>query len=255
MQRLRPANSKIDPFMAAINRNSLVWPTLFATAGLGILIGLGTWQLQRLNWKNDLVATIEARVDAEPLPLQQVLLRAESGDDIRYMRVRAEGAFEPEKEIHLYTVIDGRAGWLVYAPFAVGDRVLVVNRGFVPEENRDRGTRSPIPAEPLEITGLVRLSEAQTMFVPDNEPERNNWFWRDLDGMAAAFGQSADDIYPFFVDLQLPGPEDDLPRPGTTRIKLSNRHLSYAITWFGLAAGLAGIYLAFVITQKKREPE
>jgi surfeit locus 1 family protein len=228
-----------------------------AAIALAIMLALGAWQVERLAWKNELIATIDARVNAAPIPLPEMLDDARTGGDIRYLRITATGEFDFDKEIYLFTFNEQGPGRLVFSPFATDQGVLIVNRGFVPETNRDSSLR-PDTGDALQgpttIAGLARIPERQTAFVPDNEPTTNNWYWRDLDGMAVTFGVAPEKVVPFFLDLQLPAPEGGLPMPGLTRIELSNRHLEYAITWFGLAAVFMVIFVVFLRKQLRQTP-
>ena len=121
-----------------------------------MLIGLGVWQLQRLHWKEGLIAEIETRTKGEPIGLDQAIAIAREGRDPSYYRVNVEGRFDHAKELYLYAVSEGRAGWHVITPLTTGDgEVVLIDRGFVPDElknpasraqGRDRAARSPSPA-------------------------------------------------------------------------------------------------------------
>lgn len=220
------------------------------------MVALGAWQLERLAWKNELVATIDSRVAAPPIPLSDMLGEARSGADIRYLRVSASGQFDLEREIYVYSFDEQGVGWLVYSPFVTDRGVVIVNRGFVPDGNRDPASRRDVAARPgsASITGLARVPGRQTMFVPDNNLSANNWYWNDLEAMAAEFEIPPENVLPFFLDLQSPAPAGGLPRPGTTRVELTNRHLEYAITWFGLAAAFVVIFVVFLWKQVRPTP-
>lgn len=221
------------------------------------MLALGAWQVDRLAWKNELVATIDGRVNAAPIPLGEVLDNARAGGDIRYLRTMTIGEFEFDKEIYLFAFNEQGPGWLVFSPFVTDLGILIVNRGFVPETNRDPSSRSDTGDALLgqtTVTGLARVPEQQTAFVPDNEPTTNNWYWRDLEAMAVVFGVMPEKVVPFFLDLQMPAPEGGLPVPGVTRIELPNRHLEYAITWFGLAAVFVVIFVVFLRKQLRQSP-
>jgi len=228
-----------------------------AAIALAIMLALGVWQLDRLAWKNELVATIDARVDAAPVRLSEMLGDARAGGDIRYRRISATGEFDFEKEIYHFTFNEQGPGWLVFSPFVTDQAVLIVNRGIVPEEYRDPASR-PVAGDerrgPVSITGLARMPEQQTSFVPDNDIAGNNWYWRDLEAMAAEFDIAPESVVPFYLDLQSPAPEGGLPVPGGTRVELSNRHLEYAITWFGLAAVFVIIFVVFLRKQLRQSP-
>ncbi len=122
----------------------LVLFTLFMAAGLALLIGLGVWQLQRLEWKEGLIAKIEARVHAPPVTLKEAVARARAGEDISYLRVKTEGRFDHGKERYVYAVTDEGVGWHVITPLATPDgEVVLIDRGIVPDAAQ--GPRDPAP--------------------------------------------------------------------------------------------------------------
>ena len=156
--------------------------TLCSAAALAVLIGLGVWQLQRLQWKEGLIAEIEARSHAEPISLKEAVTREQTGEDVSYVRVRVDGKFDNGKERYLFAVSDGAPGWHVITPLTTsgGDRVLI-DRGFVPDAFKDPASRPQGElTDAVTVTALARPSETQGVFIPNNEPERNRWFWRDL---------------------------------------------------------------------------
>ncbi|MGE0700655.1 MAG: SURF1 family protein [Hyphomicrobiaceae bacterium] len=227
----------------------LLWPTVFMIVTLAVLLGLGTWQLQRKAWKDGLIAQIAARTTAPPIPLDAALARVAKGEDLEYARIRVRGRWLGSSEVHLWVASSAGPGWHVYAPLATGGHVLVVNRGFVPDARRDPATR-PEPASPnatrdVELVGLLRKPEVKSYFTPDNNPTRNIWYWRDLDGMARAMRLEPGTLAPFFVDAEAAGSAPvPAPQGGVTRLDIPNSHLQYAVTWYGLAATLIGVYAA-----------
>lgn len=231
----------------------LVWPTLFALGSLAVLVGLGTWQLERKRWKEDLLAKIAARVQGDPVPLSRAEQLARSGGDIEYLHVSASGRFHHDKERYLYAPAPSGLGWHVYTPLEVAPgRVAWVNRGFVPNERKapEQRAAGQVTGE-SEVRGLVRAPARRNTFTPDNDVARNLWYWPDVAAMtASAFGAASIEALPFVVDADArPEPPGGLPKGGVTRIALSNRHLEYAVTWYGIALTLIGVYLAFAINR------
>ena len=232
----------------------LILLTVLSTAALAVLIGLGLWQLQRLQWKEGLIAEIEARVNAEPVSLKEAVARANAGEDVSYLRVRAEGKFDNTKERYFFTVSDGTPGWHVITPLETPDgETVLVDRGFVPDALREPAARPQGElGDAVTVTALARPPETQGLFVPDNEVERNRWFWRDLNAMTRSmFGDGAKNVAPFFLEgekSEIPG---GWPRGGETRLDLPNNHLQYAITWFLLALCLVVIYVIYVRARLK----
>lgn len=230
---------------------SLFWPSVFWLSLFLVLVALGTWQIQRLHWKEGLIARLEATVTGPPsdLPGAQAAL-----DRMEFRHVKFTGTFLNDDELFRHAIAaDGRAGFYVVTPFrlANGDIVLV-NRGFVPQDRRDPATRAAGQiAGTTSVTGLLRLPEpAASWFTPANEPDKNLWFTTDLAAMAAA--RHLDHVMPFYVDadaVPLPG---GYPVGGQTTPKLPNNHLQYALTWYGLAA-VCLIYYALIIRRWRRE--
>jgi surfeit locus 1 family protein len=219
---------------------------------LALLVGLGVWQIQRLAWKEGLIAEIETRTKAPPVDLPEAIATARSGSDVSYLRVKADGHFLNDRERYLFAVADGTVGWDVITPLKTADGdVLLVNRGFVPDALRDPSSREQGEPEGLvTVTGLARTPETQGSFTPDNEPARNRWFWRDLPSMAASMfpGESVK-LAPFFLDAEKSDVPEGWPLGGQTRLDLPNNHLQYAITWFALAAAIAALYVYYVVSR------
>ena len=246
--------------MAADLKRSRFWTPGFvllmlgALAALVVLLALGTWQVQRLAWKEDLIATIEARRAGEPRTADALLAEYDLAGDVEYMPVRLRGVFAPE-EVYAHATMRGEAGWHVLAPLYLPDgRVAVVNRGFVPDGLRAPATRpeSAPPREPVEVVGLARNPqfEKPNGFVPDNDLPDRLFYWKDFDALRLLLGLPEDRALPFLIDVA-ETPDGVLPRGGTTVISLPNNHLGYAVTWFGIAAALVGVVGSLVVQRRK----
>lgn len=233
-----------------MSRKGFLWFTLFTLAALALLVGLGVWQLQRLAWKEGLIAAIAASAKGPPVTLAEAVEAARAGKNPSYYRVRVTGTFDNGKERYLYALSgDGEPGWHVITPFNTdAGELVLIDRGFVPESLRDPSTRSAGQLEgEVEVTGLVRLPEAQGLFTPDNEPEANRWFWRDLNGMTfSMFPAATMEPVPFFLEAEKSDVPGGFPQGGQTRLELPNNHLQYAITWFLLAGAVLVIYIVRV---------
>lgn len=222
-------------------------PSLMTAAGLALLLGLGIWQLQRLDWKSGLISTIEAQMalPVSPLPLEKIDPEAWS-----YRKAQVTGRFHHDKEIHMYAANSvGKPGYLIITPLERTEGGFVFfNRGWTPLDKRMPAARQQGQIEgPVTLTGLGRKPWTQKTFVADNEPQANIWFYGDLDGMAKFLGIVH--YAPLFLEA------DDTPNPGgyplggQSRIKISNDHLSYALTWFSLAIALILVYGIYVAEQ------
>ncbi|QKV18873.1 SURF1 family protein [Oricola thermophila] len=223
---------------------------LLSLVALAILVSLGNWQVRRLAWKQDLLATIDARIHADPVPLAEALERMRAGEDIEYLPVSVRGTFLPNGEQHVLSTWKGVSGWNIYQPLRLeGGAILFVNRGFVPYDRKEPETRpESLAAGEQELTGLARLplDEKPSFLVPENDIAKNQYHWKDIVAMTAAAGLAAETVVPLFVDA---GPYDDpahLPIGGVTNIDLPNNHLQYAATWYGLALALAGVVGVFL---------
>ncbi|MBC7283561.1 SURF1 family protein [Hoeflea sp.] len=220
---------------------------LLLPVALAVLVSLGTWQVQRLHWKEDLLASIEQRRQAEPLDVAGIEAAHAAGESIDYRAARASGTFLHDKERHFFATFQGQSGYYLYTPLELDDgRLLFVNRGFVPYDRKEAATRpeSLVSGEQL-ITGLARsrLAEKPSFMVPENDETGNIFYWKDLDRMAASTGLPEGQVLPFFLDADATPVPGGLPRGGVTVIDLPNSHLQYAITWYGLALALVGVSL------------
>jgi surfeit locus 1 family protein len=217
---------------------------------LVILLSLGTWQLYRLQWKEHLLAEIEARRHAPPAALSDVEKRASAGADIDYLPATVSGAFDHGHEQYFFATDAGDVGYFVYTPLTLADgRTVFVNRGFVPDALKDPARRAGGQiTSTVTISGLARatLDGKPSWVVPDNEPTKQLYFWKDLDAMAANAGVRKEKLLPFFIDADATPNPGGWPKGGVTQLDLPNNHLSYAFTWYGLAAVLVVVsVLAF----------
>lgn len=242
-----------------LRQAKLVWPTLATLAAFCVLLGLGTWQLERKRWKEDLLAKIADRVAAEPLPVARAAELIRGGSDVEYMHVSAAGRFHHDKERYLYFPAPSGLGWHVYTPLEVAPaRIIWVNRGLVPDASKAPAARraGQVPGE-IVVRGLVRVPQGKTLFTPQNDVAGNLWYWPDIPALtASAFPPGAAvTAQPFTIEADAePAPPGGLPKGGVTRISLPNRHLEYAVTWYGIALTLIGVYLAFAISRLQAAP-
>jgi len=234
------------------NARGLILPAILSLGALAVLIGLGVWQLERLAWKNDLLARVEARTKAPvtPIPPENEWKKVNFEND-EYRRVVAAGTFRHDREILVYTVASeqpGRyagPGFFVLTPLELPSGAsVIVNRGFVPLDRKDAGTRKEGQvAGPVNVTGLLRMPEDAGYFAPSNDPARNAWYRRDPVEIARVL--KLERAAPFTIDADAAANPGGLPQGGSTRVNFSNNHLQYAVTWFGLALALIGVFAAF----------
>jgi surfeit locus 1 family protein len=234
-------------------------PTIFAIVGIAILAGLGLWQLDRKVWKENLIAAMTERLAREPadLPARDRWAHLLQGRE-EFARVGFPAEFLPGQEALVYSAgsalrpdVKG-AGYFVFAPARLaGGSLVIVNRGFVPLDRKDAASRAEgAPHGSVDIVGIVRWPETRGLFTPADDVAGNVWYLRDIAAIAAAKKWPA--AAPFYIDQESPVPPGGLPLPGKLQVNLPDNHLQYAITWFGLALALAGVYLVWVIRRLRR---
>ncbi|MEN2785980.1 SURF1 family protein [Sphingomonas qilianensis] len=214
------------------------------------LLALGTWQVQRRAWKLDLIARVDARLKAPPVPAPAL---ADTED--AYSRVSATGRFLPGKDSFVQASTVQGPGWWVMTPLrveALGDkrapRTILINRGYVAERRA-----APVPTERVTITGLLRLTEPKGGFLRSNDPVAQRWHSRDVAAIAARQGLT--DTAPYFIDADAAGNAPGQPVGGLTVVKFPNSHLVYAITWYVLAMmTAAGFYYWITLVRRRGRP-
>lgn len=231
---------------------ALVWPAIVAALAFAILLGLGFWQLERLAWKEALIARVESRVHAPaaPLPSESEWRKLDAEAD-EYRRVTARGRFHHDKEAHVYTVVSEKPGryagpgyWVMTPLELESGAFVIVNRGFVPLDRRDAASRAQGQVEGVvSVTGLLRMPEEGSYFLPGNDPATESWYRRDPADIARARGLPR--AAPFTIDADATPNPGGLPQGGDTRVVFTNNHLQYAVTWFGIALALVGVFAAF----------
>jgi surfeit locus 1 family protein len=233
---------------------SLLGPSIFTVFGLVLLLGLGTWQVQRLHWKEGLIAQRQEGVTAPPVPLPATLAAARP---LEFHHVRVTGTLLNDHEFYLFAtaLANGAMGDDVVTPLRRPDgSIVLVNRGFVPEDRKDPASRAAgEPQGEVTITGLLRVPPQGKpgWFVPSNRPNENQWFYVDVPAMAATGHLSK--VLPFYIDADATPNPGGYPIGGQTQLELPNHHLQYAITWYALAAGLVAVYIALVRRRRTGE--
>lgn len=229
---------------AGSTRSQLIFAgaVLFLTI---VFLGLGTWQVQRLFWKLDLIARVDARVSATPAPAPlSAAWPSINTENDEYHRVTATGTFRNDEETLVQAVTDLGAGFWVLTPLEQADgTTILINRGFVPSDRRERGAREEGEIEgPVKITGLIRISEPEGAFLRSNDPANGRWYSRDVAAIASAKG--LEKAAPYFIDADATPIPGGLPVGGLTVIRFRNSHLVYAVTWYLLAVMSAGAVYA-----------
>jgi surfeit locus 1 family protein len=211
------------------------------------LCGLGTWQLERLQWKLALIATVNSHMAAPPVPLNRLM--AMTADDAQYRRVAVTGRFDHAREAYVFTTDQGAAVYHVLTPLKTDDgNILMVDRGEVPKERLDPATRAAGNIEgEVHVTGVWRVPDPPGAFTPPPDARHRIWFARDLAAISAAGHLRL--TAPVVIEADATPNPGGWPRGGQTVVNFRNQHLSYAVTWFGLALCLLGVWLAYHISK------
>jgi surfeit locus 1 family protein len=237
----------------------VIEPTVFAVVGVTILIGFGIWQLDRKTWKQNLIATLTTRLAQAPgdLPPRASWPKLVQADN-EFRRVTFPAEFLEGQEALVYTSgsplrPDVKApGYWVFAPAQLsGGSIVLINRGYVPLDAKEPATRAEgKPKGIVEVVGMMRWPETRGVFTPADDPKTNVWYLRDPKAMAAEKKWAT--AAPFYIDQESPVPPGGAPLPGKLEVKLPDNHLQYAITWFGLALALAGVYVVWLAGRFRR---
>ncbi len=225
-------------------------------AATAVLAALGFWQVERLQWKEALIAEVEARRSKPAATLAELEASLAAGEPVEFRPVRVSGQFDHARELYFYATGKGEVGWEVITPLTLDDgRTLLVDRGFVPYALRDPATRRQGLVEgTIAIEGLVREPrlEKPNRFVPDNRPDKREFYWKDFVAMITAAKIPDDKAVRMVVDSGPAPVPGGWPRGGATIVEFSNSHLQYAITWFGLAAACLGVGLTLLLSPAYR---
>jgi surfeit locus 1 family protein len=252
-----PGAQRVSP------RRSRSWLGLLVPALLAfaILISLGVWQIKRKAWKEGLVALLTEQLAAPPqaLPAATAWPQLDQARD-EYRRFTFSATFDNNREALVFAaasafrpdVADAGPGYWVLTPARLADGgIVIVNRGFVPDGRKDPKTRPDGEVSgPVEIVGTMRWPDGRHWFTPNDDPAHNLWFVRDPAAIAAAKGLGV--VAPFYIEQEAPTPPGGLPQPGKLVVNLPDNHLQYALTWFGLAAVLAGVFISWAFTSRPR---
>ena len=221
-----------------------LWMTIVAIPTLAILLYLGTWQVIRLQWKEALIEEFASRVTTAAItpPL------AENAQDQRYQRLAANGIWMHYAEVQLIgRTFEGTAGYHVITPMRLDDgRILILNRGWVSQDYRRPEKRpSSLDAGWVTVDAILRLPFRKGYFVPENNPEGDDWFTLNIADIKAHHDLGDRVITAYSADVMRPDGPYALPIGATDEIEIANDHLHYALTWYGLALGLIGVYVSW----------
>ena len=230
---------------------------LFTLLLLLVFIGLGVWQLQRRVEKHALIAVLDARLAATPVPLPPSAEWSKlTPQRDEFLRVSFLATYEARLDAMVYSSgsairpdISGPGTWAFIPARLPSGETVAINAGFVANTMQDRDVQDRavarlITGQPVEMTGYIRFPETAGVLTPNVEQSKRLWFTRDHMAMAEAFGWNK--VAPFYIDLETPVPPSGIPKPGPLDVQLRDEHMQYAITWFTLAAAVViafGVWL------------
>ena len=196
-----------------------------------VFIALGTWQIIRLNWKNNLILEIENSLKNPPVELAQ-------SKKENFLKIKTSGSIDFDKQIYLYNLNEsGTPGFEVINPITIGDENFLINRGWIPFEKK--GTQEINVFDQKNIIGTLKLQGRKNIFKPDNDLDENYWFSLNREDILKFTGRNFSK-YIIYLDGNY-----QLPRPKKITANISNNHQKYAITWFSLALSILLLYLYF----------
>ncbi len=205
--------------------------TVFVIFFVLVFIALGTWQIIRLNWKNNLILEIENSLKNSPVELNQNKIE-------NYLKIKTSGIIDFDKQIYLYSLNDsGTPGFEVINPILIMDESYLINRGWIPFEKKD--TPEINIFDQNNIIGTLKAQGRKNIFKPDNDIKENYWFSLDREDIFK-FTNKKFSQYIIYLDGNY-----QFPRPKKITANISNNHKKYAMTWFSLAISILLLYLYF----------
>ena len=202
---------------------------IFVFLFITLFCSLGTWQLYRLQWKQDLISQIKEGLKSSPVEYSPALKK-------NYQRVKLTGKFLFENEIYLYSLNDsGKPGFDVITPFkTTKNEYVLVNRGWVKKELKNNLPK----ISTKKILGMLRTPNRKNLFTPENDLKKNIWFYINLNDIKITTGKKFDDYLVYLEDADV-----ITPKPKKITINLPNNHLKYAITWYSISLSILIYYL------------
>ena len=196
-----------------------------------VFVSLGTWQIIRLNWKNNLISEIENSLKNAPVELAQ-------SKKENFLKIKTSGFIDFDKQIYLYSLNDsGTPGFEVINPITIEDENYLINRGWIPFKKKD--TQEINLFDQKNIIGTLKLQGRKNIFKPDNDLDENYWFSLNREDVLKFTGKNFSK-YIIYLDGDY-----QFPRPKKITANISNNHKKYAMTWFSLALSILLLYLYF----------
>ena len=193
---------------------------------------MGTWQLYRLQWKQDLISQINRGLQSSPINYYKNINK-------NYQRVQLTGNFNPSFQIFLYSLNEkGKPGFDVITPFETNNKEnVLVNRGWIAKNLKNK---VPSNLTSSSITGMLRSANRKNLFTPENDLQENIWFYLNLKDVEKFTGKKFSKYIVYLEDKNI-----DVPKPKKITIDIPNNHLKYAITWYAISISIIFYYLYF----------
>ena len=196
-----------------------------------VFVALGSWQIVRLNWKNNLILEIENSLKNPPVELTNSNVE-------NYLKIKTSGSIDLEKQIYLYNLNDtGTPGFEVINPILINDTNYLINRGWIPFEKKNSQEINAFNEN--DIIGTLKLQGRKNIFKPDNDLEENYWFSLNREDILKFTGK---EFSKYIIYLN---GNYQVPKPKKITANISNNHQKYALTWFSLAISILLLYLYF----------
>ncbi|KAI0347753.1 mitochondrial protein required for respiration [Trametopsis cervina] len=241
-------------------KDSLLSPTMILLGIVPIFtFALGTWQVERLKWKINLIDELQEKLSREPMPLPKKI-NLDVVPDFTYRKVLLRGKWDHQHAMLLGPrVYDGTKGYHVVEPLVRADgTTLLVDRGFVSQEQAEAGAYTNDDRE-VEVLGMLRTGHTRNNFTPDNKPEEGLWYWSDIKAMADYAGGEQLGVQPVYIEEIFEGHAGEastrvargvpLGRPPTVDVR--NSHASYVVTWYSLSAFTSVMFVRLLLKQRR----
>ncbi|KAI0697562.1 SURF1-domain-containing protein [Cytidiella melzeri] len=241
-------------------KDSLLSPTMILLGIVPIFtFALGTWQVERLKWKINLIDELHEKLSREPIPLPQ-RINLSAIPEFTYRKVLLRGRWDHAHAMLLGPrVHDGTKGYHVIEPLIRADgTTLLVDRGFISQEQVEGHNYLKDDRE-VEVLGMLRTGHQRNNFTPDNKPEEGMWYWADIDAMAAHAGGEHAGVQPVYIEEIFEGHAGEVAnrvargipfgRPPTVDVR--NSHASYVVTWYSLSAFTSIMFLRLLLKQRR----
>lgn len=254
--------------LARFDQSKLLVPTILSAMAFCILVGLGTWQWQRRAWKETILATLATRGKSPPIPATanwpglpcHDLKDTGLANGCEYQPVSVRGIFDHTRERHIFTAapqvqgLGSQQGYWIFTPLQLdgSGKTVFVNRGFVPADRKEPSKRVlGQTSQTVEVAGLYRSAQLRATFDGQNDTAKNVYYVRNPSELWPVDPEARVNEMWVYVDQTSPVPAGGFPLPLAGKVEISNRHLEYAITWYGLAATLVVMYAAFARSRLK----